>query len=362
MATQSFQKKKPLAIIRCGGGQSAVMVDVIKDQYESLCIYDDRSFHSTFSKYVCALTKDEVIDVFAGLGDAVTNVDVYIGVGDPHARERLYSQMNQLCQEAKKVPTYPACIHKTAFVSDSATVGQGTFVGPFAVLHTNCSVGSFCIINTHAIIEHDCQIEEYVNVAPNACLCGTVTVKKYSNLGVSSTVREKSSIPESSIVGMHCGVTRSLEAPDSTWIGTPARPMMARPLPGPFVSLSGFYIPWVAKKPFSQDVFMRYLQPSLTIGHLTNNPPILQDVKNKIKSITKTTFDVHIACNGAAALNAIAGAYSLQRGRRQVFVSSSFNFPSAFQGCLSNTIIVDLVLHAFSTITITFAIPSFISP
>jgi UDP-N-acetylglucosamine acyltransferase len=46
-----------------------------------------------------------------------------------------------------------SAIHPTAFVDPSAVLGEGTTVGPFAVVSAGVRVGSGCEIRTHAVLE-----------------------------------------------------------------------------------------------------------------------------------------------------------------------------------------------------------------
>jgi UDP-3-O-[3-hydroxymyristoyl] glucosamine N-acyltransferase len=50
----------------------------------------------------------------------------------------------------------PTVIHTTAFIEDSATLGDGIQVFPLAYVGIRVQVGYGCIINTGAIVSHDC--------------------------------------------------------------------------------------------------------------------------------------------------------------------------------------------------------------
>ena len=64
----------------------------------------------------------------------------------------------------------PTLIHRTAYVSPRATIGQGTMVLPGAIVNTDCVVKRGCIINCGAVVDHGCVIEEGVHVCLNTVI------------------------------------------------------------------------------------------------------------------------------------------------------------------------------------------------
>lgn len=74
-------------------------------------------------------------------------------------------------------------IHKTAFVSPSATVGLGTVVMVHAIINADAKIGNHVIINTAALIEHDCNIADFVHISPKVTLSGNVSIGLGSHLG-----------------------------------------------------------------------------------------------------------------------------------------------------------------------------------
>ncbi len=51
-------------------------------------------------------------------------------------------------------------VHATAYVSPTATIGQGTVVLPQAIVNTGVKIGKGCLINCGAIICHGCVVED----------------------------------------------------------------------------------------------------------------------------------------------------------------------------------------------------------
>lgn len=115
-----------------------------------------------------------------------------------------------------------AITHRTAFVSASAGVGSGVFVGPHATIHTRANVGNHAIINTGAIVEHECVVGENAHIAPGAVLGGNVTVGADTLVGIGARVIPGVRIGRGCVVG--AGATVIRDVPDGAKVvGVPAR-------------------------------------------------------------------------------------------------------------------------------------------
>jgi dTDP-4-amino-4,6-dideoxygalactose transaminase len=104
-------------------------------------------------------------------------------------------------------------------------------------------------------------------------------------------------------------------------------------------------LPWCFKKKFSIDRFHQYLHPSLVKGHLTNDGPLQKVASAKVQHLcgsNTTTRKVLLTASGTAALHTLASAWEMRRGKCLRWVTQSFTFPSAIQGPMSNSIVVDV--------------------
>jgi sugar O-acyltransferase (sialic acid O-acetyltransferase NeuD family) len=105
-----------------------------------------------------------------------------------------------------------AIVHPAALVSTGCRIGDGSFVGPGAVLHVDASVGRACIVNSAAVVEHDCVLEDGVHLAPNATLGGAVVLRKGVHVGLGAVVLPNLAVGEWTVVGAGAVVIRSLPA------------------------------------------------------------------------------------------------------------------------------------------------------
>lgn len=145
----------------------------------------------------------------------------HVAVGDNATRQailrRLSEQGRALC----------GVTHPTAFVSDSATIGEGVFVGPLAVVHTQARLGDGVIVNSGAVVEHHNDIGACVHVAPGAVLGGGVTAGERALIGLGARVLPGVTIGRDATVGAGAVVTAGV-GDGETIAGVPARPIRRR--------------------------------------------------------------------------------------------------------------------------------------
>lgn len=139
-----------------------------------------------------------------------------VALGDNRARERVGAALRGLGY------ALPPVVHPAAFVSPSATVGEGAVVMARAVVGTLARVGALAIVNTGAIVEHDCGIGAAAHVAPGVTLAGSVTVGARALVGAGSVVRPGVSIGADAVVGAGAAVVGDVPA-GACWAGVPAR-------------------------------------------------------------------------------------------------------------------------------------------
>ena len=113
-------------------------------------------------------------------------------------------------------------IHKSAIISPSATIGEGTVILQGAIVQAEAKIGKHVLVNTSASIDHDNIIGDYVHISPKAALCGHVEVDEGTHVGAGAVIIPKIKIGKWCVIGAGTVVIRDI--PDySVAVGNPAR-------------------------------------------------------------------------------------------------------------------------------------------
>lgn len=116
----------------------------------------------------------------------------------------------------------PVLISKSASISPTSTIGQGSQVLANAVIAADVVIGEFCIINNSSNVDHDCLLDSGVHIAPGAILCGSISIGANSMVGAGAVVLPYISIGKNVIVGAGSVVTKNI-SDDQIVAGNPAK-------------------------------------------------------------------------------------------------------------------------------------------
>lgn len=182
-------------------GHALVIIDILRDENINLKgLIDDNPNIKT-------LDGIEVSQYSENLSPII------ISIGDNHTRKKISERLNT---------AYFSAIHRSAIISKSVIIGQGSVIAHGAIIQAKSIIGEHCIINTGASIDHECKIGNYCHVSPKATLCGNVDVGEGAWIGAGSTIIQGVKIGKWSIVGAGSVVTKDI--PDNTLVaGCPAK-------------------------------------------------------------------------------------------------------------------------------------------
>jgi sugar O-acyltransferase (sialic acid O-acetyltransferase NeuD family) len=200
-----------LVIWGCGG-HGRVILDIANamSAFDSIVFCDD----SPDSPLTVAGVQVISGGISALSASAIT--EFVIAIGANHIRAERFAQ----AVSAGLRPTL--CIHPTAWISPSASIGAGSVLMPRAVVQAGAVIGLNCIVNTGAIVEHDCVIGNHVHLSPSVTLGGSVHIEDYVHLGIGSIAIPGASVGRAAIVGAGAVVLGRIE-PGTTAVGVPAR-------------------------------------------------------------------------------------------------------------------------------------------
>ncbi|MED3824202.1 acetyltransferase [Priestia flexa] len=182
------------------GGHSKVIQEIIRlNGYIIIAVLDDQ--------YQTNFFEDEVIYAPISYIEKLESAYVFqisIAIGDNSIRRQLMELLNLSPSQ------YLSVIHPTAVISQTAEIGNGTVIMPYAVVNAGAVIKKHCIINSGAIIEHDSLLEDYVHAAPRATITGEVIIGEGAFIGAGATVIPQKKIGAWSIIGAGSTVTSDL--------------------------------------------------------------------------------------------------------------------------------------------------------
>lgn len=139
-----------------------------------------------------------------------------IGIGDNGHRRAVSTRDGSMGWRLQSV------VHPAAWVSPTARLGRGCFVGAMAVVNTEAELGDGVIVNTGAVVEHHNVIGAYAHIAPNAVLGGQVRIGDDTLVGIGASVLPKLSVGARCVVGAGAAVVKDVDD-EHTVIGVPGK-------------------------------------------------------------------------------------------------------------------------------------------
>ena len=211
-----------IAIVGAGGFGREVLA-VLEEQVArtaalqgtGICFVDDAKAGQTINGV-------EVLSVaaFAALEGARAFV---VAIANSEARER-----ETLRLEAVGAAPFTV-LAGNALLFDTASIGEGAVVAPFAFISANATIGRQFHLNYHSYVAHDCLIGDFVTFAPGVKCNGGVVIEDHAYIGSGAVIKQATPgrpvvIGRGAVVGMGAVVTKSV-APGITVVGNPARPL-----------------------------------------------------------------------------------------------------------------------------------------
>lgn len=196
------------------GGHSKVVRDIIlsNNEYEIVGYLDDRYEDIVIVDNIYfgpISTAHEMINYF-------NQIKFVIAIGDNKVRKSIVEKL-------RLSDNYHATlIHKTAVVSPSAKIGNGTVVMPNVVINADTQIGNHAIINTGSVVEHDNIVGNFVHISPHVTLTGSVIIEEGVHIGAAATMIPSVTVREWSIIGAGSVVINDIP-PNCTAVGIPAK-------------------------------------------------------------------------------------------------------------------------------------------
>ena len=203
-----------IAIFGCGG-HSSVVVEACKARGLTVTSYlVEKGFSASsleLSNHVVVLDYESPLCF-----DTVGAQQIALAIGENHARLRWCKRLLQLGFEL------PPLIHPIAWVSPSAILQPGTFIGAGAIVQACVHIGMAGLVNTSSVVEHHGDLGVGVHIAPGAILAGNVKVGHLALVGAGAVIRDHVAIGKEAVIGAGAVVIRDVDE-NSVVVGVPAR-------------------------------------------------------------------------------------------------------------------------------------------
>lgn len=128
----------------------------------------------------------------------------HLALGDYRLKEQLMQSLVD--------PAWKSLVHPTAHVGAGVTLGQGVFLGPYAIIDAFASVGDHAIVSAGSAVGHNCTVGEHALIGGNACMAGGSHLGRNSVLSVCASLAPKVRVSDNCIVGPSCGVRGYMRA------------------------------------------------------------------------------------------------------------------------------------------------------
>ena len=206
--------KRRLLIIGAGGHARAVLDAALNSNFWDIEGIIDLSYRGVFEEVLTfpVLGGLEILDELDSF-----STDIFVAIGSNQERQRIIEVIS------KYNFLLPTIVHPQAYVSSSAKMGRGTFIGAFDHIGPASEIGDGCIINTNANVEHEVILSDFVHMAPNSVVCGRSVVSKSVFIGANAAVIENLYIAEGVVIGAGSVVIGDIRQAGATVVGVPGR-------------------------------------------------------------------------------------------------------------------------------------------
>ncbi len=143
--------------------------------------------------------------------------EAFVAIGERKVREKLVEMLNE---RRKTMPVN--AIHDTAIVSELATMGHGSFVGPRVVVGPYVSMGQHVNVQSGVILEAFATIDDFVTIGTGAVINDHVKIEQGAYIGTGATIIAGITIGRNARVGAGSLVIADVPA-KATVFGNPAQ-------------------------------------------------------------------------------------------------------------------------------------------
>lgn len=139
-----------------------------------------------------------------------------LAIANPNLKESIYNFYKGLGFE------FLTYIHRTAFVGQRVTLGEGTIVAPQSVLTADVFVGQCVTINALSSVGHDAIISDYSTLSGHCDVTGFAQLGRKVFMGSHALIIPKVKVGEGAVIGAGSVVISKVKS-GTTVFGNPAK-------------------------------------------------------------------------------------------------------------------------------------------
>ena len=187
---------KPKLLLIGSGGHANSCVDVIEQEGK----FEIAGLVGNSNQVGTRLLGYEVVGSDTDLESLFAEFEfALVTIGHIESAKSRIQLFNKIQSIGFKVPTIKS---KSAYVSDHASIGDGTIVMHDVIINSGAEIGKNCIINTRSLIEHNVKVSDHCHISTGAVVNGGVQIGSGTFIGSRSVIRNNLLIGDECLVGM----------------------------------------------------------------------------------------------------------------------------------------------------------------
>ena len=202
-----------MLFIYCAGSVSSEIKDIaLRKNFRS----NDLIFVDDINEYTSCPEKRKTINFNKMCSIYKEDDSIVIANGEPLTRSKIYKKLKE------KSLNLSILIDKSAIISSTALIEEGTIVFPFCSVSSNTHLKHNSLINNHSVIGHDAVIGENTVLSSMVNVGGHTKIGNNTYIGMGSSIRDRLKICDNCIVSMGSSVFNDVKK-DMIVMGNPAR-------------------------------------------------------------------------------------------------------------------------------------------
>lgn len=140
----------------------------------------------------------------------------YIGLGYHHLGLR-----KEICRQllGKKV-RLPSFIHRTAYISPTASIGFGVYIYPMSNIDQSVQIEDGVVLNNSTTISHNSIIGTSTFIGPGVTIAGNIKIGRQCFIGAGSVISNNVTLGDNVRIGIGSNITKDI-ADNLSAIGNP---------------------------------------------------------------------------------------------------------------------------------------------